>query len=108
MAIRDKVYFASDFHLGAHPRSATREREARIVAWLDHIKADATELYLMGDIFDFWFEYATVVHKGYIRFLGKLDEMVEEGVQLTLFKGNHDIWLFGSLKGKHGSTIIYT
>ncbi len=106
MAIRDKVYFASDFHLGAHPRSATREREARIVAWLDHIKADAAELYLMGDVFDFWFEYATVVPRGYIRFLGKLAELADVGVKITLFKGNHDMWMFGYLKNELGASIV--
>src|SRR5690606_4350395 len=104
MAIRDKVYFASDFHLGAYPRSTTKEREERIVAWLDRIKADASELYLMGDIFDFWFEYATVVPRGYIRFLGKLAELVDRGVQLTLFKGNHDMWMFGYLRDELGAT----
>lgn len=106
MAIRDKIYFASDFHLGAHPRVKTRERESRIVNWLDNIKDDATELYLMGDIFDFWFEYATVVPRGYIRFLGKLAELADSGVKITLFKGNHDMWMFGYLKQELGVTIV--
>lgn len=106
MAIRDKIYFASDFHLGAHPRSMTRERESRIVGWLDSIKDDATELYLMGDVFDFWFEYATVVPKGYIRFLGKLAELADLGVKITLFKGNHDMWMFGYLKDQLGAVIV--
>ncbi|MEC3878562.1 UDP-2,3-diacylglucosamine diphosphatase [Parapedobacter sp. 10938] len=106
MPTRDKIYFASDFHLGAHPRSTTRARETRIVGWLDHIKADAAELFLMGDIFDFWFEYATVVPKGYIRFLGKLAELADMGVRLTFFKGNHDMWMFGYLKNELGATIV--
>lgn len=106
MPIRDKIYFASDFHLGSHPRSATPQREARIVAWLDKIKDDAAELYLMGDVFDFWFEYATVVPKGYIRFLGKLADLADAGVKITLFKGNHDMWMFGYLKSELGATII--
>jgi len=106
MAIRDKIYFASDFHLGAQPHSSIREREARIVRWLDSIKPDATELYLMGDVFDFWFEYATVVPRGYIRFLGKLAELADIGIKLTLFKGNHDMWMFGYLKNELGATII--
>ena len=106
MAIRDKIYFASDFHLGAHPRSSIREREMRIVRWLDSIKADAAELYLMGDVFDFWFEYATVVPKGYIRFLGKLAELADTGIKITLFKGNHDMWMFGYLTNELGATII--
>ena len=85
MAKRDNIYFASDFHLGAHPSSMTRDRESRVVGWLDSIKTDAAELYLMGDIFDFWFEYATVVPKGYIRFLGKLAELADLGVKIILF-----------------------
>ncbi len=106
MAIRDKIYFASDFHLGARPRLAIHERESRIVRWLDSIKADAAELYLMGDVFDFWFEYATVVPKGYIRFLGKLAELADIGIKITLFKGNHDMWMFGYLANELGATII--
>lgn len=106
MAIRDKIYFASDFHLGSHPKSATKEREQRIVSWLDHIKADAAELYLLGDIFDFWFEYSTVVPKGYVRFLGKLAELSDAGVAITLFKGNHDMWMFGYLKDELNATVI--
>lgn len=106
MTVRDKIYFASDFHLGAHPRSTVRERELRIVSWLDAIKADAAELYLVGDVFDFWFEYATVVPKGYIRFLGKLAALADAGVKITLFKGNHDMWMFGYLRDQLGATIV--
>src|SRR5690606_7179251 len=106
MALRDKIYFASDFHLGAHPRSTARERELRIVSWLDTIKVDAAELYLMGDVFDFWFEYATVVPKGYIRFLGSVVELVDLGVEIVLFKGNHDMWMFGYLKNELGAEIM--
>src|SRR5690554_247181 len=101
-----KIYFASDFHLGSHPLSDTREREKRIVVWLDQIAADAQELYLMGDIFDFWFEYATVVPKGHTRFLGQLAELADAGIQITLFKGNHDMWMFGYLEKELGARII--
>jgi len=104
--MRNKVYFASDFHLGVLPKATSREREARIVAWLDHIKQDAKALYLVGDIFDFWFEYSTVVPRGFVRFLGKLAELADLGVQITLFKGNHDMWMFGYLKEELGATII--
>lgn len=106
MATREKIYFASDFHLGIAPGDQPFTREKRIVRWLDHIKADAAELYLMGDVFDFWFEYATVVPKGYIRFLGKLAELADLGVKITLFKGNHDMWMFGYLQDQLGATII--
>src|SRR5690554_815564 len=101
-----KIYFASDFHLGTRPLSASAERERRIVAWLEHIRQDAAELYLMGDVFDFWFEYATVVPRGYIRFLGKLAELADAGVRITLFKGNHDMWMFGYLEKELGARII--
>jgi len=106
MQPRDKIYFASDFHLGAYPQPKSEERERTIVSWLDHIKKDAAELYLVGDIFDFWFEYATVVPKGYIRFLGKLAELADMGIKLTFFKGNHDMWMFGYLKKELKASII--
>ncbi|SFT18200.1 UDP-2,3-diacylglucosamine diphosphatase [Sphingobacterium wenxiniae] len=104
--MRDKIYFASDFHLGVLPKTSSRERELRIVSWLDSIKDSAKELFLVGDIFDFWFEYHTVVPKGFIRFLGKLSELADLGVKITLFKGNHDMWMFGYLKEELGATIV--
>ena len=106
MAIRDKIYFASDFHLGSYPATQSIDRERRIISWLEDIKADAKELYLVGDIFDFWFEYATVVPKGYVRFLGKLAELADLGVKITLFKGNHDMWMFGYLKDELHADIV--
>src|SRR5690606_1736808 len=104
--MRDKIYFASDFHLGVLPKTSSRERELRIVSWLDSIKDSAKELFLVVDIFDFWFEYHTVVPKGFIRFLGKLSELADLGVKITLFKGNHDMWMFGYLKEELGATIV--
>lgn len=101
-----KIYFASDFHLGTPSEKESHLREKRIIAWLDFIKQDASEVYLMGDIFDFWFEYKHVVPKGYIRFLGKLAELADAGIKLTFFKGNHDMWMFGYLKEELGATII--
>lgn len=101
-----KIYFASDFHLGTPSDQESRLREERIIAWLDFIKQDASEVYLMGDVFDFWFEYKHVVPKGYIRFLGKLAELADAGIQLTFFKGNHDMWMFGYLKEELGATIV--
>ncbi|MDB4925579.1 UDP-2,3-diacylglucosamine diphosphatase [Mucilaginibacter sp.] len=106
MAIGNKLYFASDFHLGTGSYAESRERENRLVRWLDMIKADAAEVFLMGDIFDFWFEYKTVVPKGYIRFLGKLAELADAGVKLYLFKGNHDMWMFDYFVQELGATII--
>ncbi|MFI5139038.1 MAG: UDP-2,3-diacylglucosamine diphosphatase [Sphingobacteriales bacterium] len=106
MAIRNKLYFASDFHLGTGTYVKYREREARLVRWLDSIKSDAAEVFLMGDVFDFWFEYKTVVPKGYIRFLGKLAELADAGVKLYLFKGNHDMWMFDYFEKELNATII--
>lgn len=84
----------------------SKVREQHIISWLDFIKRDAAELYLVGDIFDFWFEYSTVVPKGYIRFLGKLAELADLGIKITLFKGNHDMWMFGYLKEEMNAEII--
>jgi UDP-2,3-diacylglucosamine hydrolase len=106
MSARNKLYFASDFHLGAISYASSREREDRIVRWLDTIKDDAAELFLMGDTFDFWFEYNTVVPKGYIRFLGKLAQLADAGTKLYLFKGNHDMWMFDYFKNELNATII--
>ncbi len=101
-----KIYFASDFHLGSYPLSDSIERERRVIAWLDQVSSDAAVIVLLGDVFDFWFEYKTVVPKGYVRFLGKLAELSDRGIQLFFFKGNHDMWMFGYLKEELGATII--
>ena len=82
-----KIYFASDFHLGIDAKYTSAERERQIVRWLDMIKADAAEIYLVGDVFDFWFEYATVVPKGYVRLLGKLAELRDSGIPIYFFMG---------------------
>ncbi|SRR5260221_1297603 len=106
MTTRSKLYFASDFHLGTGTYTQYREREARLVRWLEQIKADAAEVFLMGDVFDFWFEYKTVVPKGYIRFFGKLAELADAGIKLYFFKGNHDMWMFDYFEHELGATII--
>lgn len=101
-----KIYFASDFHLGVPDWQSSREREERIVRWLDLIKSDAAEIYLMGDVFDFWFEYATVIPKGFIRFQGKLAELSDAGIKITFFKGNHDMWMFDYFGQEMGIDIV--
>lgn len=103
---RTKSYFASDFHLGVPNQQASRERERKIVAWLDFIKADAAEVFLLGDVFDFWFEYATVIPKGFIRLQGKLAELSDLGIKLYFFKGNHDMWVFDYFKKEFGMEVI--
>ncbi|HIA05700.1 MAG TPA: UDP-2,3-diacylglucosamine diphosphatase [Flavobacteriales bacterium] len=100
-----KIYFASDFHLGMPNLAESRQREKLIVKWLDEIREDCTELYLMGDLFDFWFEYKTVVPKGYVRLLGKIAEYTDAGIPVHVFIGNHDMWMFGYLEEELGVEI---
>jgi len=90
-----KIYFASDNHLGAPTREASGPREQKFVAWLDKVKYDAAVIFLLGDLFDFWFEYKTVVPKGFTRTLGKLAEISDSGIQIHYFVGNHDLWMNG-------------
>lgn len=106
MANRTKLYFASDFHLGVPDYKSSRDRENRIVRWLDSIKDDAAEIYLVGDVFDFWFEYTTVIPKGYIRLQGKLAELTDAGIKVVMFKGNHDMWMFDYFTKELGIEII--
>jgi UDP-2,3-diacylglucosamine hydrolase len=88
-----KIYFASDFHLGSPDYQSTKSRERKILNWLEEVEKDAEELFLVGDIFDYWFEYKSVVPRGYVRFLGKLAFMSDKGVKLHIFTGNHDLWI---------------
>ncbi len=106
MPERNKIYFASDFHLGVSNYELSRQREATIVRWLDTIKEDAAELFLVGDVFDFWFEYKHAVPRGFIRFFGKLAQLADLGVKITMFKGNHDMWMFGYLSKEFGVQIV--
>ncbi|WP_118195765.1 UDP-2,3-diacylglucosamine diphosphatase [Albibacterium indicum] len=101
-----KLYFASDFHLGVPNYDSSLEREKRVIDWLEMVRQDASEIFLMGDVFDFWFEYKHVVPKGFVRFLGKLAELTDEGIKVTLFKGNHDMWMFDYLEKEIGVTIV--
>ena len=89
-----KIYFASDFHLGIDARLSSQARERQIVRWLEQVQKDAHSIYLVGDVFDFWFEYKTVVPKGYVRLFGKLAEIRDKGIPIYFFTGNHDMWMF--------------
>ncbi len=89
-----KIFFASDFHLGVPDHASSIEREKRIIAWLDQIKPEAHSIYLLGDIFDFWFEYKHAIPKGFIRLQGKLAALRDEGIPIIFFTGNHDMWMF--------------
>ena len=88
-----KVYFLSDFHLGApdHVRSLAREKQ--IVSFLKQAQTDAAHIFIVGDIFDFWYEYKTVIPKGYTRLLGRLAEITDSGIPVSFFVGNHDMWM---------------
>ena len=97
-----KIYFASDFHLGSPDYDSSLDREKKVVRWLDTTKSDAAEIYLMGDVFDFWFEYKHTIPKGYTRLLGKLSELADAGIKLHLFTGNHDMWIFDYLPKEIG------
>jgi len=91
---KNKIYFASDLHLGAPDYESSLQREKAFVRWLDQISVDASDLYLLGDIFDMWFDYKRVIPRGYVRLLGKLAELSDEGLQIHYFIGNHDMWVF--------------
>ena len=97
-----KLYFASDFHLGAPDRESSALRERKLVQWLDSIKADAEGIYLVGDVFDFWFEYKTVIPRGHVRLLGKLAELSDAGIDIHWFTGNHDMWIFDYIPNELG------
>ena len=102
-----KIYFASDLHLGVPDKSASLEREKLFVRWLNEIQKDADAIYLVGDIFDFWFEYKKAIPKGYTRLLGKLSEIADSGIAIYFFTGNHDMWAFDYLKEEVGIKEIY-
>ncbi len=97
-----KIYFISDFHLGAPSSEESLIRERKICQWLETIKADVSILFILGDVFDFWFEYRHVVPKGYVRILGKLAEIADKGIPIYLFTGNHDMWMFDYLPKELG------
>lgn len=107
MADRTKIYFASDLHLGTPDPASSRKREQHFVRWLDTIKSDAAELYLVGDVFDFWFEYKKAVPKGYVRILGKLAELSDMGIPIHYFVGNHDLWQRDYFKEEIGAQIYH-
>ena len=100
-------YFASDLHLGLASMAATHDRERLFVKWLEEVSTDAKAIFLVGDIFDFWFEYKRVIPKGYTRILGKLSELSDRGVEIHLFTGNHDMWCLDYFERECGVKIHY-
>lgn len=103
-----KIYFASDNHLGAPDLASSRPREKQFVNWLNSIQEDVQVLILVGDLFDFWFEYKTVVPKGFVRVLGKLAELADQGVEIHYFVGNHDLWMFGYFEEELGIPVYHS
>lgn len=100
-----KIYFASDFHLGVPTYEDSLKREKHLCSWLDEISQDAEEIFLVGDLFDFWFEYKKAVPRGFVRVLGKLAELTDKGIKVNLFTGNHDMWIFDYLPKETGVTL---
>jgi UDP-2,3-diacylglucosamine hydrolase len=90
---KGKIYFTSDFHLGLPTGAPPLEREKKVVSWLKSVAPDAKEIYLLGDIFDFWWEYKLVVPRGFTRFLGTIAEITDSGIPVHFFTGNHDMWV---------------
>lgn len=101
----NSIYIASDFHLGLDYNLLSDEREIIIVKWLDSIIHDCEELILLGDIFDYWFEYKNVIPKGFSRFIGKLAHMSDQGIKISIFTGNHDMWMFDYFTSEINATI---
>lgn len=108
MTLSKNIYFASDLHLGLPSKISASERERKVVRWLDSIRQDVGELFLVGDIFDYWFEYRRVVPRGFTRFLGKISEFTDSGIPVHFFTGNHDIWIFDYLPEETGITLHRT
>jgi UDP-2,3-diacylglucosamine hydrolase len=105
MTSSGKIYFASDLHLGTPNEISSSAREKLFVRWLDEIKNDAKEIFIIGDIFDFWHEYKTVIPKGFVRIQGKLAEIADSGIPVHVFTGNHDLWMFGYLEKELGVKV---
>lgn len=105
MTAEGKIYFASDFHLGLPAGSPPLEREKKIVSWLNSIVHDAKEIYLLGDIFDFWWEYKLVIPRGFTRFLGTISSITDSGIPVYFFTGNHDLWAGNYLSEECGMII---
>ena len=103
----ERIYFSSDNHLGAPDHASSLVREKRFVNWLNSIKHDAKVVFLLGDLFDFWFEYNKVVPKGFVRTLGKLAELSDSGIKIYFFVGNHDLWMNGYFEEELNISVFH-
>ncbi len=108
MSEKKNIYFISDVHLGAPALSNNRERELLFARWLDEVKKDAAVIYLMGDIFDFWYEYRKVVPRGFTRILGRIADISDSGIPVHFFTGNHDLWVYDYLPQETGVILHQT
>jgi UDP-2,3-diacylglucosamine hydrolase len=102
-----KVYFISDFHLGVPDRLTSLQREKKVIRFLDRALADAAVIFIVGDLFDFWYEYKKVIPKGYVRMLGKLAEITDKGIPVHFFVGNHDMWMNGYFESELNIPVYY-
>lgn len=102
-----KIYFSSDNHLGAPTQELSKPRERKFLNWLDMVQEDAAAIFLLGDLFDFWFEYKHVVPKNQVRVLGKLAEIADSGIPIYFFVGNHDLWMFGYFEDELGIEVYH-
>ena len=102
-----KIYFASDQHFGIPDAASSKLREKKFISWLDEVKTDAKAIFLLGDLFDFWFEYKTVVPRGFIRVLGKIAELKDSGIPIYFFVGNHDLWMVDYFETELGIPVYY-
>ena len=102
-----KIYFASDQHFGIPDAESSKLREKKFISWLDEVKTDAKAIFLLGDLFDFWFEYKTVVPKGFIRVLGKIAELKDSGIPIYFFVGNHDLWMSDYFETELGIPVYH-
>ena len=105
--MKTKIYFASDQHFGIPDYKKSLEREKKFISWLEEIRADASELFLLGDLFDYWFEYKYVIPKGYVRLFGKLAELSDSGIPIHFFVGNHDMWIRDYLQKELGIKVYF-
>ncbi|MGN6645850.1 MAG: UDP-2,3-diacylglucosamine diphosphatase [Cytophaga sp.] len=102
-----KIYFLSDFHLGVPTEEESLKRERKIIRFLDSITSQAQAIFLLGDIFDFWFEYKHVIPKGFVRLQGKIAQITDAGIPVYVYTGNHDLWMFGYLDKELGVTVFH-
>ncbi|HEY8388620.1 MAG TPA: UDP-2,3-diacylglucosamine diphosphatase, partial [Parasegetibacter sp.] len=107
ISLDKKIYFLSDFHLGAPDHASSLVREKKIVRFLEEARKDAAAIFILGDIFDFWFEYKTVVPKGYIRLLGSLASLSDSNIPLYFFVGNHDMWMKGYFEKELNAPVFH-